>query len=404
MTFEHVDQRQMIDAGGLHRDGGDMALSQPVGDRFQILGVRAEDSHERRQIRLRIDEPRRRGADGHGDEMLSSMSVDAGRMRMDLLEGIGDVGDFDVLDEALAWRHDLLHNGREVGKGRGRGNAIRKAHSQARTPKRHQAGRRKFPGPSSFTGTRHQGNNGHLDPRPIPLSHLRPRNASSFQVSIPGNAAPAPELVPKSIDSGQQTSLGESVLVDLLLLGLFAVQHSVMARPSFKHWWSRFVPMHAERSSYVLLSSLLLALLFWQWRPIASPVWEIEHPVAVTVFWVIFGMGWLFVLISTFLIDHFDLFGLRQVFLFSTGRPYSPPPFRTPAFYKIVRHPIMLGFLIAFWVTPVMTWGHLLFAVMTTGYIVIGVSLEERDMRNAFGDTYDAYRKQVSMIVPWIRK
>lgn len=211
-------------------------------------------------------------------------------------------------------------------------------------------------------------------------------------------------VVPKSIDSGQQAPLGESVLVDLLLLGLFAVPHSVMARPSFKHWWSRFVPMHAERSSYVLLSSLLLALLFWQWRPIASPVWEIQQPVAVTVIWVVFGMGWLFVLISTFLIDHFDLFGLRQVFLFSTGKTYSPPPFRTPALYKIVRHPIMLGFLIAFWATSEMTWGHLVFAVMTTGYIVIGVSLEERDMRNAFGDRYDAYRKQVSMIVPWIRK
>jgi protein-S-isoprenylcysteine O-methyltransferase Ste14 len=211
-------------------------------------------------------------------------------------------------------------------------------------------------------------------------------------------------LAPKLIDSGSHVTLAESIPVDLLLLGLFAIQHSVMARPSFKQWWTRLVPSHVERSTYVLISSLLLALLFWQWRPMPSPVWEVQQAVVMTVLWAVFGFGWLVVLISTFLINHFDLFGLRQVFLFAKGRPYSPPPFRTPALYRFVRHPIMLGFLIAFWATPEMTWGHLLFAVMTTAYILIGISLEERDLRNAFGDTYDKYRQQVSMIVPWIKR
>lgn len=211
-------------------------------------------------------------------------------------------------------------------------------------------------------------------------------------------------IVPKSIDAAPQVTLAEAFAVNLLLLGLFAVQHSVMARPRFKRWWTRFVPSHVERSTYVLISSLLLALLFWQWRPMPSPVWEVHQAVAVTVVWAAFGIGWLVVLISTFLIDHFDLFGLRQVFLYAASKPYSSQKFRTPALYRIVRHPIMLGFLIAFWATPEMTWGHLLFAVMTTAYIVIGVSLEERDMRNTFGDAYDKYQQQVSMIVPWIRR
>lgn len=211
-------------------------------------------------------------------------------------------------------------------------------------------------------------------------------------------------VVPKSIDSGTLTQLAVALAVNSLLLALFAVQHSVMARPAFKRWWTLAVPPHVERSSYVLASSVALILLFWQWRPMPGVVWDIEQPVAVAALWVMFGVGWSLVLISTFLIDHFDLFGLRQVYLYAKGQPYIPPPFRTPVLYRIVRHPIMLGFLIAFWGTPTMTWGHLLFSVMTTAYILVGVWLEERDLRTAFGDTYDQYRQQVSMLVPWVGK
>ena len=209
-------------------------------------------------------------------------------------------------------------------------------------------------------------------------------------------------VVPKSIDSGPAVPAGESAAVDVLLLGLFAVQHSVMARPAFKRWWRRLVPPPVERSTYVLATSLLLILLFWQWRPLPGVVWEAGHPVAVAALWVLFGVGWVLVLISTFLIDHSDLFGLRQVILYAGGRPYTPPPFRTTALYKLVRHPIMLGFLIAFWATPTMTWGHLLFAGVTTAYILVGVFLEERDLKHAFGGTYEEYRRRVGMIAPRI--
>jgi protein-S-isoprenylcysteine O-methyltransferase Ste14 len=207
-------------------------------------------------------------------------------------------------------------------------------------------------------------------------------------------------IVPKSIDSGPLVPLAEALAVNVLLLGLFAVQHSVMARPAFKRWWTRAVPPHVERSTFVLASSLLLILLFWQWRPLPWILWDLQRPLAVTALWGLFGVGWLVVLISTFLIDHFDLFGLRQVYLYARDQPYIPPSFRTPAFYRIIRHPIMLGFLIAFWATPTMTWGHLLFAVMTTAYILVGMSLEERDLRRTFGSSYDEYQQQVSMLVP----
>lgn len=209
-------------------------------------------------------------------------------------------------------------------------------------------------------------------------------------------------VVPKSIDTGEVVSLPEALGVNLLLLGLFAVSHSVMARPAFNRWWTRFVPSHVERSTYVLTSSLVLALTYWQWRPMPGVVWDTQHPALVAALWGLFGIGWLLVLISTFLIDHFDLFGLRQVYLYAWGVPYTSPPFRTPALYRVVRHPIMLGFLIAFWATPTMTWGHLLFAGMTTVYIFVGVTLEEWDLKASFGNTYDKYRQQVGMIVPWV--
>jgi protein-S-isoprenylcysteine O-methyltransferase Ste14 len=211
-------------------------------------------------------------------------------------------------------------------------------------------------------------------------------------------------VVPKSINTGPPESPAEAVAVDLLLLGLFAVQHSVMARPGFKRVWTRLVPQPVERSTYVLASSLLLALVFWQWRPLPGVVWEVRQPVAAAALWALFGAGWVVVLVSSFLIDHFDLFGLRQVCLYATGRPYSPPPFRTPALYRVVRHPIMLGFLIAFWAAPVMTWGHLLFAATTTAYVFVGVGLEERDLRTAFGCAYEQYRRRVGMIVPRVGK
>jgi protein-S-isoprenylcysteine O-methyltransferase Ste14 len=209
-------------------------------------------------------------------------------------------------------------------------------------------------------------------------------------------------LVPKTIDTRPRVPMAEALVVDMLLLALFAVPHSVMARPGFKRRWTRLVPPPVERSTYVLVSSLLLALVFWQWHPLPGVVWDARASAARTTLSGLFGAGWLVVLISTFLIDHFDLFGLRQVYLYATGRPYTPPRFRTTALYRVVRHPIMLGFVVAFWATPRMTWGHLLFAALTTVYILIGVRLEERDLRAAFGRRYEAYSRRVPMLVPRI--
>lgn len=206
--------------------------------------------------------------------------------------------------------------------------------------------------------------------------------------------------VPKSIDSGTETPVGQALLVNTVLLGLFAVQHSLMARAGFKRWWTRIVPPLIERSTYVLLSSLLLALLFWQWRPIPREVWSVESATGALLLQALFWMGWLLVLLSTFAIDHFDLFGLRQVYLHLRQREYTPVPFKQPVLYRFVRHPLLLGFMVAFWAAPKMSVGHLVFTLATTAYMLLAIQLEERDLLRSHGDTYREYREQVSMIVP----
>jgi protein-S-isoprenylcysteine O-methyltransferase Ste14 len=208
-------------------------------------------------------------------------------------------------------------------------------------------------------------------------------------------------LVPKGIDGGVAMPLVEAVIVNLLLLGVFAVQHSVMARRGFKRWWTRVVPEAVERSTFVLAATLALALLLWQWRPIVEPViWHVESPLARVVLWTVFAIGWAVLLISTFLINHFELFGLRQVFARLRGRQIPAPEFRTPLFYRHVRHPIYLGFVLGFWATPHMSAGHLLFAIAATAYILIGIWFEERDLIAQFGDRYRLYREQVGMLLP----
>lgn len=208
--------------------------------------------------------------------------------------------------------------------------------------------------------------------------------------------------VPKSINSGVASPLAMTLIVNVLLLGVFAVQHSLMARPAFKAWWTKIVPPPLERSTYVLFASLALILLFWQWLPLTATVWSVENPSAVGVLWAVFALGWLTVLTSTFLINHFDLFGLRQVWAYRMGKEIPPPEFVTPMFYRVVRHPIYAGFVMAFWATPHMTQGHLLFAFATTAYMLIAIQLEERDLVATFGDRYEAYRGRVGMLAPRI--
>jgi len=207
-------------------------------------------------------------------------------------------------------------------------------------------------------------------------------------------------LVPRSIDSAPMTRLGVALAVDIALLALFALQHSVMARPAFKRWWTRIVPVAMERSTYTLLSSVALILLFWQWRPIGAVIWTVDSETGRALLYAGFAFGWLLLLVSTFLINHFDLFGLRQVWLYFRGRPYAEIPFRTPALYKFVRHPLYVGWLFTFWCAPTMTAAHLLFAVLTTAYILIGIQFEERDLTHAFPG-YAAYRKRVPMLIPF---
>jgi len=210
-------------------------------------------------------------------------------------------------------------------------------------------------------------------------------------------------VVPKTIDTGAAAPLAEAILVNVLLMSLFAVQHSVMARREFKAWWTQYVPRPIERSTYVLFASLALDLMFWQWRPIPAVVWQVADPNIAAAVLGASLVGWVLVFLSTFLINHFELFGLHQVANNLVGRDMPAARFKTPVLYKMVRHPIYLGFIIAFWMAPVMTVGHLLFAAVTTAYIFVGIFLEERDLVEMFGDEYQRYRERVSMLIPWRR-
>jgi len=210
-------------------------------------------------------------------------------------------------------------------------------------------------------------------------------------------------MVPQSIDAGGPAeSMRTAILVNAGLLTLFAVQHSVMARPGFKKWWTTIVPQSAERSTYVLLTSLILCLMFWQWRPMAAAVWTVDAAAGRTGLNALYWAGWLTVLLSTFMINHFDLFGLRQVWLRFKNQEYTRVRFVKRFMYKWVRHPLLLGFVIAFWATPDMTQGHLLFAVATTAYMLVGIQLEERDLVTEHGGAYEAYRRSTPMLIPFV--
>ncbi len=207
-------------------------------------------------------------------------------------------------------------------------------------------------------------------------------------------------FVPKSIDSPAQTASGVALLVNLLLVSVFGLQHTVMARVRFKEWWTRFIPQPIERSTYVMFTCLVLGLIFWQWRPMPGVIWEVESFAGRVSLWALFWTGWALVLLSTFLIDHFDLFGMRQVHLYARGRAYRHLDFQISGLYRYVRHPLLLGFLITFWVTPLMTVGHLVFAAAMTTYILVAVQFEERDLARFHGEPYEDYRRRVPMLLP----
>lgn len=208
-------------------------------------------------------------------------------------------------------------------------------------------------------------------------------------------------LVPKTINSGTPGPVTTAVIVNCFFLALFAIQHTIMARQGFKRWVTRYIPHTVERSTYVMVASAILLMMFYQWRPITTIVWDVENPAGRVMLNAMFWAGWAMVFLATFLINHFDLFGLRQVYFALRQRAYESLPFRTTALYKFVRHPLLLGFLIAFWATPTMTMGHLLFAVMTTGYILAGIQFEERDLEKNHGEVYRQYKDRVPMLIPY---
>jgi protein-S-isoprenylcysteine O-methyltransferase Ste14 len=206
----------------------------------------------------------------------------------------------------------------------------------------------------------------------------------------------------RTLDGEATAQFGQALLINALLLGAFAVQHSVMARPAFKQWWTRLIPKPVERSTYVLFSSLALLLLFYAWQPLGGTLWDVRDPIVRGMIYCLFAGGWVLVLVATFLINHFDLFGMRQVWLYVTHRPYTPLEFKTPGLYRYVRHPLYVGWLLTFWATPTMTAAHLVFAMATTAYILIAIQFEERDLAAIHGAAYEAYRRQVPMLVPGI--
>jgi len=222
-----------------------------------------------------------------------------------------------------------------------------------------------------------------------------------YAIGFVGDAMiPEKLAVPKTVNTNPADVSGRAILINVLLLSVFAIQHSVMARPAFKKWWTQCVPPSIERSTYVALTSLILGLIYWQWHAMTPVIWNVEQPVLKAILTGLFFAGWGIVLLSSFLIDHFELFGLRQTYFFFRGREFTSTPFVERLLYRYVRHPLMLGFIIAFWATPRMTAGHLLFSSVVTVYIFVGIFLEERDLLIALGDDYREYRRRTSMVIP----